>query len=132
MFSPPRTAARPFPPLTSPFVLLALARAVQVALIGALLSPTDPVLTSSIVTNPRIPRVVRHSLNLESGLNDGLALPAVLANREGKSANLVTDQEYADSEIYVEFAIPRNSNSGVCVMGNYEIQLYDSAGKPDN
>jgi sodium/hydrogen antiporter len=36
-------------------------------------------LTSSIVTNPRVPRLVRHSLNLESGLNDGLALPAVLA-----------------------------------------------------
>jgi NhaP-type Na+/H+ or K+/H+ antiporter len=51
----------------------------QSFLIGALLSPTDPVLTSSIVTNPRVPRVVRHSLNLESGLNDGLALPAVLA-----------------------------------------------------
>jgi NhaP-type Na+/H+ or K+/H+ antiporter len=48
-------------------------------LIGALLSPTDPVLTSSIVTNLRVPRLVRHSLNLESGLNDGLALPAVLA-----------------------------------------------------
>lgn len=47
-------------------------------LLGALLSPTDPVLTSNIVTNPRVPRIVRHSLNLESGLNDGLALPAVL------------------------------------------------------
>jgi NhaP-type Na+/H+ or K+/H+ antiporter len=49
------------------------------ALVGALLSPTDPVLSSSVVTNPRVPRIVRHSLNLESGLNDGLALPAVLA-----------------------------------------------------
>jgi sodium/hydrogen antiporter len=48
-------------------------------LVGALLSPTDPVLTSIVVTNPRVPRVIRHSLNLESGLNDGLALPAVLA-----------------------------------------------------
>jgi NhaP-type Na+/H+ or K+/H+ antiporter len=48
-------------------------------LIGALLSPTDPVLSSSVVTNPRVPRVVRHSLNVESGMNDGLALPAVLA-----------------------------------------------------
>jgi sodium/hydrogen antiporter len=48
-------------------------------LVGALLSPTDPVLSSSVVTNPRVPRIVRHSLNLESGLNDGLALPAVLA-----------------------------------------------------
>lgn len=50
----------------------------ECALLGALLSPTDPVLSSSVVTNPRVPRVVRHSLNLESGLNDGLALPAVL------------------------------------------------------
>ena len=48
-------------------------------LVGALLSPTDPVLSSTIVNNPRVPRLVRHSLNLESGLNDGLALPAVLA-----------------------------------------------------
>jgi NhaP-type Na+/H+ or K+/H+ antiporter len=48
-------------------------------LLGALLSPTDPVLSSAVVTNPRVPRLVRHSLNLESGLNDGLALPGVLA-----------------------------------------------------
>jgi NhaP-type Na+/H+ or K+/H+ antiporter len=48
-------------------------------LLGALLSPTDPVLSSSVVTNPRVPRFIRHSLNLESGLNDGLALTAVLA-----------------------------------------------------
>jgi NhaP-type Na+/H+ or K+/H+ antiporter len=57
-------------------------------LLGALLSPTDPVLSSSVVTNPRVPRLVRHSLNLESGLNDGLALPAVLAF----SAALATNQ----------------------------------------
>jgi NhaP-type Na+/H+ or K+/H+ antiporter len=48
-------------------------------LVGALLSPTDPVLSSAVITNPRVPRIIRHSLNLESGLNDGLALPAVLA-----------------------------------------------------
>jgi sodium/hydrogen antiporter len=48
-------------------------------LLGALLAPTDPVLISGVITNPRVPSTVRHSLNLESGLNDGLALPAVLA-----------------------------------------------------
>jgi len=48
-------------------------------LVGALLAPTDPVLSSGVVTNPRVPRIVRHSLNLESGLNDGLALAPVLA-----------------------------------------------------
>lgn len=50
----------------------------QALLLGALLAPTDPVLSSGVVTNPRVPRLIRHSLNLESGLNDGLALPAVL------------------------------------------------------
>ncbi len=58
-------------------------------LLGALLSPTDPVLSSSVVTNPRVPRLVRHSLNLESGLNDGLALAPVLA----LAAALASDQD---------------------------------------
>lgn len=47
-------------------------------LLGAILAPTDPVVTSSIVTSRLIPAPVRHTLNLESGLNDGLALPFVL------------------------------------------------------
>jgi sodium/hydrogen antiporter len=47
-------------------------------LLGAVLSATDPVVTSAVVTSPRVPESVRHALNLESGLNDGLALPFVL------------------------------------------------------
>jgi NhaP-type Na+/H+ or K+/H+ antiporter len=47
-------------------------------LLGAVLAPTDPVITSAVVTSQRVPAVVRHTLNLESGLNDGLALPIVL------------------------------------------------------
>jgi NhaP-type Na+/H+ or K+/H+ antiporter len=47
-------------------------------LLGAVLSPTDPVVTSTVVTTKRVPALVRHTLNLESGLNDGLALPLVL------------------------------------------------------
>ena len=47
-------------------------------LLGAVLCPTDPVVTSSVVTSPRIPKIVRHTLNVESGLNDGLAVPLVL------------------------------------------------------
>ena len=71
-------------PLTAAVVALAAHAIVGLPwtesfLLGALLSPTDPVLSSSVVTNPRVPRIVRHSLNLESGMNDGLALPAVLA-----------------------------------------------------
>jgi NhaP-type Na+/H+ or K+/H+ antiporter len=47
-------------------------------LLGAVLAPTDPVVTSTVVTARRVPSLVRHTLNLESGLNDGLALPFVL------------------------------------------------------
>jgi NhaP-type Na+/H+ or K+/H+ antiporter len=47
-------------------------------LLAAVLSPTDPVVTSAVVTARRVPAMVRHTLNLESGLNDGLALPFVL------------------------------------------------------
>ena len=47
-------------------------------LLAAVLSPTDPVVTSAVVTSRLVPGKVRHTLNLESGLNDGLALPFVL------------------------------------------------------
>jgi NhaP-type Na+/H+ or K+/H+ antiporter len=71
-------------PITAAIVAVAVAALTdlswtQAFLVGALLSPTDPVLSSTVVTNPRVPRLIRHSLNLESGLNDGLALPPVLA-----------------------------------------------------
>lgn len=47
-------------------------------LLAAILAPTDPVVTSAVVTSRRVPQMIRHTLNLESGLNDGLALPFVL------------------------------------------------------
>ncbi|MGN6664245.1 MAG: cation:proton antiporter [Solirubrobacterales bacterium] len=50
----------------------------QAFLLAAVLSPTDPVVTSAVVTSRLVPSRVRHTLNLESGLNDGLALPFVL------------------------------------------------------
>lgn len=61
--------------------LLQLPVAVAFAL-GAALSPTDPVLASSIVTGAAaeedIPARDRQTLSLESGANDGLALPFVI------------------------------------------------------
>ena len=48
-------------------------------LLGAVLSPTDPVFAAAIVGRQEIPLRLRHLLNVESGLNDGLALPLVVA-----------------------------------------------------
>jgi sodium/hydrogen antiporter len=64
---------------------LVIAMPVTMALLGLAakalfpeLSSTDPVVTSAVVTSRIVPASVRHTLNLESGLNDGLALPFVL------------------------------------------------------
>ncbi|MFC0626261.1 cation:proton antiporter [Kribbella deserti] len=50
----------------------------QALLIGAILAPTDPVFASALVGNQRVPARLRHLLNVESGVNDGLALPFVM------------------------------------------------------
>ena len=47
-------------------------------LVGAVLAPTDPVFASAIVGREEVPRRLRSLLNVESGVNDGLALPVVL------------------------------------------------------
>lgn len=50
----------------------------EIGLIAAILAPTDAALGQAVVTNPLVPERVRRALVVESGLNDGLALPAVL------------------------------------------------------
>jgi NhaP-type Na+/H+ or K+/H+ antiporter len=50
----------------------------QALLVAAALSPTDPVLASALVGESRVPQRLRRLLNVESGLNDGLALPFVV------------------------------------------------------
>lgn len=47
-------------------------------LLGAVLAPTDPVFAAAIVGRNEVPPRLRHLLNVESGVNDGLALPIVL------------------------------------------------------
>ena len=47
-------------------------------LVGAILSPTDPVFASAIIGRSDVPVRLRRLLNVESGLNDGLALPVVV------------------------------------------------------
>jgi NhaP-type Na+/H+ or K+/H+ antiporter len=49
----------------------------QAALVGVILAPTDAALGQAVVSNLRVPAVIRNALNVESGLNDGLALPFV-------------------------------------------------------
>ena len=47
-------------------------------LIAATLAPTDAALGQPVVTNPVVPARIRRLLNIESGLNDGIATPFVI------------------------------------------------------
>jgi NhaP-type Na+/H+ or K+/H+ antiporter len=51
---------------------------VEALLVAAILAPTDAALGQAVVSNPVVPLRIRQSLNVESGLNDGIALPLVL------------------------------------------------------
>jgi sodium/hydrogen antiporter len=47
-------------------------------LVGAALAPTDAALGAGMMTNPAVPARIRRLINVESGLNDGIATPVVL------------------------------------------------------
>ncbi|AXI46678.1 sodium:potassium antiporter [Sulfitobacter sp. SK012] len=51
---------------------------VAVILMAAIMAPTDAALGQAVVSNPEVPIRPRRALVVESGLNDGLALPVIL------------------------------------------------------
>jgi hypothetical protein len=53
-----------------------------------------------------------------------------LVNVETGGVDIYTDAKYGDCTIEVEFMVPKGSNSGIYVMGEYEVQILDSYGKP--
>jgi len=60
------------------FVLLGEFTIWEAVLLGAILAPTDAALGQAVITNRLVPVRIRQALNVESGLNDGIALPFVL------------------------------------------------------
>jgi NhaP-type Na+/H+ or K+/H+ antiporter len=55
-------------------------------LVGAALAPTDAALGAGVMVNPAVPGRIRRLLNVESGLNDGIATPVVLVALAGAAA----------------------------------------------
>jgi NhaP-type Na+/H+ or K+/H+ antiporter len=48
------------------------------AILGVILAPTDAALGQAVVSSPKVPVRIRQTLNVESGLNDGIVLPILL------------------------------------------------------
>ncbi|BEL08865.1 cation:proton antiporter [Actinoplanes sichuanensis] len=57
-------------------------------LIGAALAPTDAALGAAVMTDPAVPERIRRVLNVESGLNDGIATPVVTLAIAGAAATV--------------------------------------------
>jgi hypothetical protein len=63
---------------------------------------------------------------------DFIAKPGkgVLLNSAGEhTVDALTEREFGDCKLHVEFCVPKGSNSGVYLMGRYEVQIFDSYGK---
>jgi len=60
------------------FILPGVSNIWLALLAGAALAPTDAALGAAVMVNPAVPARIRRLLNVESGLNDGIATPFVL------------------------------------------------------
>lgn len=51
---------------------------IEAVILAVILAPTDAALGQAVVSSPKVPERIRQALNVESGVNDGIALPALL------------------------------------------------------
>lgn len=88
---------------TVAYLLMPEAGIAMALLTAALLTPTDAALGQTVVSSPDVPKRLSQTINVESGLNDGLVLPFILvgaifasatagqAHSEGVAAEVATE-----------------------------------------
>jgi Domain of Unknown Function (DUF1080) len=60
----------------------------------------------------------------------GRADSVLLCGDDGRGSDIMTTDLFNDYELSLEFTVPKGSNSGVYNRGLFEIQVFDSFGKP--
>jgi hypothetical protein len=63
-------------------------------------------------------------------VEDGILVSTFKEGEHGR--NLYTDRKFEDFELYYEYQVPKNGNSGVFLRGQYEIQVIDDYGVPSD
>jgi hypothetical protein len=58
--------------------------------------------------------------------------PVLFRQPSEHGTDIYTDEAFGDCELHVEFVVPKSSNSGVYLLGRYEVQVLDSFGRPDD
>jgi len=54
----------------------------------------------------------------------------LLCGDDGRGSDIMTSDNFYNYELHLEFTVPKGSNSGVYNRGLFEIQIFDSFGKP--
>jgi NhaP-type Na+/H+ or K+/H+ antiporter len=73
----------------------------EAAILAVILAPTDASLGQSVVENPKVPVRIRQALNIESGLNDGFAMPFLIL----AISLAVSSETKVGSGYFVELAV---------------------------
>jgi len=73
---------------------------------------------------------VESAWKVEGGVLSNLVPKHAPGTPAKRTANLRTEKEFEDFNLKVEVSVPAGSNSGVYLRGIYEIQVFDSYGKP--
>jgi Domain of Unknown Function (DUF1080) len=60
----------------------------------------------------------------------GSAASVLLCGDDGRGSDIMTTETFSDYQLHIEFTVPRGSNSGIYNRGLFEIQVFDSFGKP--
>jgi len=67
---------------------------------------------------------------LVPGGNGGAPGSVLLCGNDGRGSDIMTADSFSDYQLHIEFTVPKGSNSGVYNRGLFEIQVFDSFGKP--
>ncbi len=100
----------------------------EALLLAAVLTPTDAALGQAVVSDTRLPARVRQSLNVESGLNDGIMVPVVTV------AIALAASEEGGSPSWGAFAAEQIGFGVVCGvaaggLGGFVLDRFASAGR---
>ncbi|MBI4601192.1 MAG: DUF1080 domain-containing protein, partial [Planctomycetes bacterium] len=69
-------------------------------------------------------------LKREGGPNGWTVQDGVYVNTP-RSTDILTEKQFTDFHLHVEFMIPKGNNSGVYLRGRHEVQIFDSFGKTE-
>lgn len=89
-------------------------------------APGWRVIHGDVALDPDDPKQL--ALREEEG-GEPILVPA--AGGGPRTGDLVSRYEFGDVDVHVDFLLPQGGNSGLYLMGRYEVQLLDSTGKQD-